>query len=81
MMHGSIEGPRRSPSGPLRYKVEPRDDGWSVVVNGCATRPMSRREARRLARSLQAEADGLRHQERRGLSRWLKPVSLSASSE
>ncbi len=69
MMQGCVsEPPRRRAAGPLRYRVERREGGWSVVVNACATRPMAdKARAETLARALQAEADGLRHQ----TSRWL----------
>ena len=64
MMHGFISGPsRRRDAEPLRYRVERRQGGWSVVINACATRPMAdKARVEALARSLQAEADGLRHE-------------------
>lgn len=64
MMQGCVSVPEKPrPSGPLRYRVEARPGGWSVVINACATRPMADKVcAEALARSLQAEADGLRHQ-------------------
>lgn len=67
MMQGCVSAPAESrPERPLRYRVQRRDGGWSVVINACATRPMAERHrAEALARSLQAEADGLRHQTRR----------------
>lgn len=47
---------------PLHYRVRKREGGWSVVINACATRPLAdRATALALARTLQAEADGLRH--------------------
>ena len=64
MMQGSVTAPRleRVPR-PLLYRVRRRDGGWCVVVKACATRPMpDRAQARALARALQAEADGLRHE-------------------
>ncbi len=70
MMQGCVsEPPRRRVAGPLRYRVERREGGWSVMINACATRPMADKDrAEALARSLQAEADGLRHQTPRRLA-------------
>lgn len=70
MMQGCVsEPPSRRSTDPLRYRVERRGGGWSVVINACATRPMAdKARAEALARSLQAEADGLRHQTPRRLS-------------
>jgi hypothetical protein len=70
MMQGCVSAPvEPHPERPLRYRVERREGGWSVVINGCATRPMAdRARAEALVRSLQAEADGLRHQTPRRLS-------------
>lgn len=64
MMQGSVSAPRlERVLRPLLYRVRRRDGGWCVVVKACATRPMpDRAQARALARALQAEADGLRHQ-------------------
>jgi hypothetical protein len=68
MMQGSVSGLGKPRSGPLRYRIEPRDGGWSVVINGCSTRAMPRSAAERVAEALQAEANGLRHQEARSWS-------------
>ena len=70
MMQGCVSAPADPlPDRPLRYRVKRRGDGWSVVINACATRPMAdKARAKALARSLQAEADGLRHQTRRRVS-------------
>lgn len=64
MMQGYASAPDRPCAmRPLRYAVRRRAGGWSVVLNGCATRPVAdRARAQALARALQAEADGLRHQ-------------------
>lgn len=64
MMQGCVSAPTDPlPQRPLRYRVRRRGGGWSVVINACATRPMAdRARAEALARALQAEADGLRHQ-------------------
>lgn len=64
MMQGWVLAPiEPAQERPLRYRVQRRQGGWSVVVNACATRPMvERARADALARSLQAEADSLRHQ-------------------
>lgn len=64
MMQGFVSPPADPGANrPLRYLVRRRDGGWSVTVNACATRPMAdRSRAEALARALQAEADGLRHQ-------------------
>ncbi|AQR60243.1 hypothetical protein BZG35_00150 [Brevundimonas sp. LM2] len=63
MMQGYASAPDRPPAvRPLRYAVRRRGGGWSVVLNGCATRPLAdKARAQALARALQAEADGLRH--------------------
>ena len=70
MMQGCVSAPvAPRPDRPLRYRVRRRDGGWSVVINACATRPMAdRSRAEALARALQTEADGLRHQTRRSAS-------------
>ncbi|ADK99343.1 hypothetical protein [Brevundimonas subvibrioides] len=64
MMQGSaFSGEHPREVRPLRYAVRARAGGWSVVLNGCATRPIAdRARAETLARALQAEADALRHQ-------------------
>ena len=70
MMQGCVSAPAAPlPERPLRYRVRRREGGWSVVINACATRPMADKvRAEALARALQAEADGLRHQTRRRVS-------------
>ncbi len=67
MMQGYVSASAVPPSErPLRYRVKRREGGWAVVINACATRPLaSRASAEPLACTLQAEADGLRHQARR----------------
>lgn len=59
MMSAWPEGPRPMRPRPRTYEVVCRSGGWCVCVNGCATRPLPRREAERLARRLQAQADRL----------------------
>lgn len=70
MMQGYASAPNRPRAvRPLRYAVKRRGEGWSFVLNGCATRPVAdKARAQALARALQAEADGLRHQPRGSLS-------------
>ena len=62
MMSGYVDDRtpgRRRPGG---YEVVQTARGWCVAVNGCRTRALPVRElAEQLARSLQAEADGLHH--------------------
>lgn len=64
MMQGYVSTPVRPRAvHALRYSVKRRGDGWSVVLNGCSTRPVAdKAHAQALARALQAEADGLRHE-------------------
>lgn len=64
MMQGYASMPDRPRAvRPLRYAVKRRAGGWAVVLNGCATRPIAdKARAEALARALQAEADGLRHE-------------------
>jgi len=63
MMQGYVSTPARPRAlRELRYSVKRRGEGWSVVLNGCATRPVAdKARAQALARALQAEANGLRH--------------------
>lgn len=62
MMSGYVGDRPASELGPRRYKVLREDGGWCVAVNGCRTGSLPRRRAaERLARALQAEADGLYH--------------------
>ncbi|QDH74440.1 hypothetical protein [Brevundimonas sp. M20] len=62
MMSGYVDDLRPGRRGPGGYEVLQRDGGWCVAVNGCRTRALPVRElAEQLARSLQAEADGLHH--------------------
>lgn len=68
MMSGYIGDRPAFQSRPLHYEVERGEGGWCVAVNGCRTLPLPRRRtAERLARALQAEADGLHR--RSGLNR------------
>lgn len=70
MMQGYVWAPDRPRTvTPLRYSVKSRKGGWAVMLNGCGTRPIAdRAAAQALARTLQAEADGLRHQRPERLS-------------
>jgi len=64
MMQGYASVPDRPRAiRPLSYVVKRGLGGWAVVLNGCATRPIpDKARAQALARALQAEADGLRHE-------------------
>ncbi len=63
MMSGYVDdrpSPRSSSPQARRYVVERACGGWCVALNGCRTRPLARcRDAERLARRLQSQADRL----------------------
>ena len=59
MMSARPDGPHPVRPKPRTYEVVCREGRWCVCVNGCATGPLPRREAVRLARRLQSQADRL----------------------
>lgn len=60
MMSGYVSSSSRPVASPRRYRVVPRDGGWSIALGDACTRPFrDRKAAVRIARRLQSQSNRL----------------------